>query len=95
MLYEYLRGKSLPSDTILQRACAEFQLEINYNSFIINARSFAKPDAKAPSPATKQLTLDLQEAIDQLRNEDLSINIMKKENGRIELQVNLRLGSAG
>jgi transcriptional regulator with XRE-family HTH domain len=95
MLYEYLRGRSVPKQAVLQRACAAWGLELKYRNLIVNARSFPPLGAAADANAPVQLDLDLQAAIEQLSNENLGVKILKKDNGRVDLQVSLRFGTAG
>src|SRR5579871_3555972 len=66
MLYEYLNGKSLPDHTKLERACTAWNLELNYKTVTVTAKSFPKPSGPPLRP-TEQLKLDLQEAIQNLR----------------------------
>ena len=94
MLHLYLKGKSLPKREVLQRACEAWELKINYRDLIVSSGSFPSPSVKTETSEPKQLELDLQEAIDQLGNENLAVRILRKDNGRIELQVDVRFGSA-
>ena len=94
MLYQYLKGKSLPKREVLQRACAAWGLKINYRDLIVSTESFPSPTVGAETPPAKQLDLDLREAIKQLGDENVAVRILKKDNGRIELQVDVRFGSA-
>jgi transcriptional regulator with XRE-family HTH domain len=96
MFYEYLKGKSLPKREVLQRACDAWGLKINYRDLIVSSESFPSPSVKSDAPLATQLDLNLQEAIKQfgMSNEDLAVRILRKDNGRIELQVDLRFGSA-
>jgi transcriptional regulator with XRE-family HTH domain len=94
MLYQYLSGKSLPKREVLQRACDAWGLKINYRDLIVSSESFTTPSVESESPGPAQLDLDLQEAIEKLGDEDLAVRVLRKDNGRIELQVDLRFGSA-
>lgn len=94
MLYEYLKAKSLPKREVLQRACDAWGLRLNYKELIVSKESYAVPNVKSNAPVARQLKLDLREAIEQLGNEDLAVRILRKDNGRIELQVDLKFGSA-
>jgi len=94
MLHQYLKGKSLPGRDVLQRACDAWGLKINYRDLIVSTDSFPPPGPEGQAPVPKQLDLDLQEAIEQLGNDDLAVRILRKDNGRIELQVDVRFGSA-
>jgi hypothetical protein len=69
-------------------------LKINYRDLIVSSESYPSPSVKRDAPLAKQLDLDLQDAIKQLGNEDLAVRILRKDNGRIELQVDVRFGSA-
>ena len=94
MLYEYLKAKSLPKSEVLQRACDAWGLRLNYRDLIVSKESYSVPSAKSDAPVARQLELDLREAIEQLGNEDLAVRILRKDNGRIELQVDVKFGSA-
>ena|ERR1700687_6241244 len=93
MLYQYLEGKSLPKHAVLQRACSEWKLELKYNTLIVNAASFPQPIPKGAP--WRQLDLNLQAAIEQLENQNVAVRILRKVNGRVELQVDLDFGSPG
>ena len=93
MLHQYLKGKSLPKREVLQRACDLWGLKINYRDLIVSAGSFP-PVREETGVPPKQLDLDLREAIEHLGNQDLAIRILRKDNSRIELQVDLRFGAA-
>jgi len=94
MLYGYLKGKSLPKREVLQRACSAWNLELNYRTLIVNRNSFSQVRTNVEAVRPVQLKLDLQEAIENLRDEDLAVRILRKTNGRVELQVNVKFGSA-
>jgi transcriptional regulator with XRE-family HTH domain len=94
MLHQYLKAKSLPKREVLQRACDAWGLKINYRDLIVSSESFPSPSVESEAPVPKQLDLDLQEAIEQLGNDDLAVRILRKDNGRIELRVDVRFGSA-
>jgi transcriptional regulator with XRE-family HTH domain len=95
MFHQYLKAKSLPKRDVLQRACDAWGLRINYRGLIVDRESFpaGAPESGGSSPS--QLKLDLQEAIARLENQDLGIRILRKGNGRVELQIDLSFGSVG
>jgi len=91
MLYLYLKGRSLPDESVLRRACAAWDLELNFEGLIVNSSSFRQPALDVTSAV--QLPLDLRQALDQLRDENLKIHIVRKENGRVEMNVVLQFGT--
>jgi transcriptional regulator with XRE-family HTH domain len=97
MLYEYLGQKSTPKHSVLRRACVAWNLELDYKGLIVNSSAF--PPAITPRVADVhgpwQLDLDLQTAIEHLRDEDLLVRILRKDNGRIELRVELKFLKTG
>ena len=95
MLYQYLAGESLPKNAILQRACEAWNLKLNYHDFIVSTHSFPRPSSgRVEEPAEIQLDLDIQQAIDRLRDQDLGVKILRKANGRVELQIELKFSNA-
>ncbi len=93
MLYEYLKGNSLPRHEVLQRACVAWGLTLNYKGLLVSVDAFRQPPVDTLKPRSEQLDLKLEEALDQLHDEDIGIRILRKENGRVELQVELRFGN--
>lgn len=92
MLYAYLNGKSRPRHDVLERACTAWNLQLNYKGFLVTAKAFGRPSAVAPPPNPVQL--DLFAAVGALRDQDLDVHVLRKDQGRIELRVELRLGAA-
>ncbi len=92
MLYEYLKGRSLPGDDILGVACKEWGLKIDYKGFILDSKSLATKAAPTGT-ITKQLHLDLQKALDTLTQEDLGIRLERKQNGTLELRIEVKFGT--
>jgi len=94
MLYAYLSGKSLPGHSVLRRACSAWNLELSYKNLIVNTKSFPQPAQHPDDSNPVQLQLDLQEALEHLRNEDLGVQILRRANGRLELRIDVRFGVA-
>ena len=93
MLYRYLAGKSIPGSRVLQRACEELGVTVDYRGFTIDANYYKgdKPLVERPRSMAIQIPLFPRESFS---SEFAQVDIRKKRSSAdtIELRVELRLG---
>jgi transcriptional regulator with XRE-family HTH domain len=93
MLYRYLAGKSIPGSKVLQRACEELGVTVDYRGFTIDANYYKgeEPVVKQPRSIATQIPLFSRESFS---SEFAQVDIRKKHASAdtIELRVALRLG---
>jgi transcriptional regulator with XRE-family HTH domain len=92
MLYRYLAGKSIPGSRVLQRACEELGVSVDYRGVTVDADYYKgdKPEEK-PRVVPIQMQLFSRESFS---SEFASVDIRKKKHAAeetLELRVTLKL----
>jgi transcriptional regulator with XRE-family HTH domain len=94
MLYRYLAGKSIPGSNVLQRACEELGVTVDYRGFTIDA-DYYKGDKPVGKPRNVPIQMPLFSR-ESFSSEFAQVDIRKKKlaaSDTIELRVALRLGN--
>ena len=91
-LYNYLSGHTTPGGNLVRTACQKWAIALDHNGFHVDASCFPGPQLEA-SPLAEQLQLPLMEAIQNLADENVTINIRRKDSGSVTFEVQLKFGS--
>ena len=95
MLFRYLSGKSIPGSKVLQRACEELGVKVDYRGITVDADFFR--DEKPPERSRRQpIQMEFPSIREFLANENTQVNIRRRkgvENDRLEIRMTLILGA--
>jgi transcriptional regulator with XRE-family HTH domain len=92
MLYRYLAGKSIPGSKVLQRACEELGVSVDYRGVTVDADYY-----KAEKPVEKPRVVPIQMQLfsrESFSSEFAQVDIRKRKhaaNETLELRVTLKL----
>jgi transcriptional regulator with XRE-family HTH domain len=92
MLYRYLAGKSIPGSKVLQRACEEMGVAVDYRGVTVDADYY-----KADKPIEKARVVPIQMQLfsrESFSSEFAQVDIRKRKhaaNETLELRVTLKL----
>ena|SRR5579863_679352 len=93
MLYRYLAGKSIPGSRVLQRACEELGVSVDYRGITVDA-DYYKEDKPVERPRVVPIQMQLFSR-ESFSGEFTQVDIRKKKhagNEMLELRVTLKLG---
>jgi transcriptional regulator with XRE-family HTH domain len=95
MLFRYLGGKSIPGSKILQRACEELGVIVDYRGIRLDADYF-KADRVTVLPRPSPVQLELSSIREFLNGKHAQVSIRRKKGAaveRLEITMTLRLGT--
>jgi len=93
MLFRYLGGKSIPGSKVLQRACEELGVAVDYRGIRVNADYFkgeTRVDEEQPTPTQTEIAFTGESFASPLAR----VDIRKKKHARsetLELKMTIRL----
>ena len=92
MLYRYLAGKSIPGSKVLQRACEELGVAVDYRGATVDA-DYYKGDKPVGTPQVVPIQMQLFSR-ESFSSEFVKVDIRKRkrnENETLEFKVTLKL----
>jgi|SRR5271169_5458864 len=94
MLFRYLGGKSIPGSKVLQRACEELGVTVDYRGIRIDADYF-KDDRVTERPRPSPVQLEFSSIREFLNGQHAQVSIRRKKGAaaeRLEITMTLLLG---
>jgi transcriptional regulator with XRE-family HTH domain len=88
-LWLYLHEKSAPGSVVLKKACQLWKLSLSVGGFDFDDRAFGPSGKQRPKPRQ----LDLFEALEQLRPDQIETKVIGRVRGSYELRVRIKVAS--
>jgi transcriptional regulator with XRE-family HTH domain len=96
MLYKYLAGKNIPGSTVLQRACEEWGMTLDYRGITLDADHF-KEHKRVEGPQRSSIQAVFPFVRESFNSEYAQVDIRKRKHAlseTLELRMTVRLGTS-